>query len=58
MEERKLNVSFAKSGNGYLTSRIVIPITDLRDMGITPENRSIKYYYNKETKQIIIEKDK
>ena len=46
MEGRKLNVSFAKTGNGYLTSRIVIPITDLRDMGITPEDRSIKYYYN------------
>lgn len=58
MEERKLNVSFAKTGNGYLTSRIVIPITDLRDMGITPEDRSIKYIYNKEIKQIIIEKDK
>lgn len=57
MEERKLNVSFSKTGNGYLTSRLSIPITDLRNMGVTPEDRSIKYCYNKETKQIIIEKN-
>lgn len=56
MEERKLNISFAKTGNGYLTSRLAIPITDLRDMGITPENRQIRYYYDKENKQIIIKK--
>ena len=56
MEERKLNISFAKTGNGYLTSRLAIPITDLRDMGITPEDRSIKYIYDKEKKQIIIKK--
>lgn len=56
MEERILNISFAKTGNGYLTSRLAIPITDLRDMGITPEDRSIKYIYDKEKKQIIIKK--
>jgi len=58
MEERKLNVSFAKSGNGYLTSRIVIPITDLRDMGVTEKDREIIYYYDKENEQIIIKKSK
>lgn len=56
MEEKMLNISFAKTGNGYLTSRLAIPITDLRDMGITPEDRSIKYIYDKEKKQIIIKK--
>lgn len=56
MEERKLNVSFAKTGNGYLTTRIAIPITDLRDMGVTEENRQVTYCYNKENKQIIIKK--
>ena len=56
MEERKLNVSFSKTGNGYLTSRLSIPITDLRDMGITPQDRSIKYQYDEKTKQIILKK--
>ncbi len=58
MEGRKLNVSFAKTGNGYLTTRIALPITDLRDMGVTEENREIIYYYDKENEQIIIKKAK
>lgn len=58
MEGRRLNVSFSKTGNGYLTSRISIPITDLRNMGVTPEDRSINYYYDKENEQIIIKKTK
>lgn len=57
MEERKLNVSFAKTGNGYLTSRIAIPITDLRDMGVTEKDRAIVYCYDKDNKQIIIKKE-
>ena len=58
MEERKLNVSFAKTGNGYLTSRLSLPITDLRDMGVNEKNREVVYLYDKENKQIIIKKAK
>lgn len=58
MEGRKLNVSFAKTGNGYLTTRVALPITDLRDMGVTEKNREIIYYYDKENEQIIIKKAK
>ncbi len=58
MEGRKLNVSFAKTGNGYLTTRVALPITDLRDMGVTENNREIIYYYDKENEQIIIKKAK
>ncbi len=57
MEERKLNVSFGKTGNGYLTSRLAIPITDLRDMKITPENREIFYHYNENNKIMILSKE-
>ena len=56
MEGRKLNVSFNKTGNGYLTPKLSLPKSDLRDMGITPEDRQVKYYYDKENKQIIIKK--
>ncbi len=58
MEERKLNVSFAKTGNGYLTTRIILPITDLREMGVTEKDREVIYSYDKENKQIIIKKAK
>ena len=56
MEGRKLNVTFGKSGSGSTTSKLSIPITDLRDMGITPEDREINYYYDEEKKQIILSK--
>ena len=58
MEGRKLNVSFAKTGNGYLTTRVALPITDLRDMGVTENDREIIYYYDKENEQIVIKKAK
>jgi len=57
MEGRKLNVSFGKSGAGSISPKLSLPVTDLRDMGITPENREVNYYYDKENKQIIIKKD-
>lgn len=56
MEGRKLNVAFGKSGSGSMTSKLSIPITDLRDMGITPEDREITYYYDKKTKTIKLTK--
>ena len=56
MEERKLRINFNKSGNGSISPKLIIPITDLRDMGITPEDREITYYYDREKKQIILSK--
>ena len=58
MEGRKLNVSFGKSGAGSISPKLSIPVTDLRDMGVTPEEREIIYYYDKENQQIIIKKAK
>ena len=56
MEERILNVSYSKSGSGSITSRLSIPITDLRDMGVTPEERKVIYFYDKENQQMVIRK--
>ena len=56
MEERELKVNYNKSGRCSYTPRIALPILDLKDMGITPEDRQVKYYYDKENKQIIIKK--
>lgn len=58
MEERKLNVSYSKSGSGSITSRLAIPIVDLRKMGVTPENRNVTYIFDEKNKQIIIRKTK
>lgn len=58
MEERRLNVSYSKSGSGSITSRLAIPIVDLRKMGVTPENREVTYIFDEENEQIIIKKAK
>lgn len=42
MEERELNISFSKSGNGSYTPRISLPIAWVREMGIDQENRKVK----------------
>lgn len=56
MENHELNVIFNKSGSGSISSKVSIPITDLRDMGISPENRKINYHYDKKTKTITLTK--
>ncbi len=56
MEERKLKILFSKSGSGSTNTRISLPIKDLKDMGITPENREVIYQYDEINKQIIIKK--
>lgn len=56
MEERKLKVLFGKSGNGYLTPRITLPISWLNEMGISKDNREVKVVYDKEKQEIKISK--
>lgn len=57
MEVRKLKMSFVKSGSGSENTRANLPITDCRDMGVTPENREYNYYYDKENKIMILSKN-
>lgn len=57
MEERNLKVSFGKSGAGSVSPKLSLPVTWLRMIGVTPEERNVKIKVNEETKQIIIEKD-
>ena len=56
MEERKLKMNFFKSGSGSINAKATLPVTWLRKLGITPENRDFTIKINEETKQIIIEK--
>lgn len=57
MEEKKLKMNFFKSGSGSINAKATIPITWLRAIGITPENRNFKLKLNEKDNQIIIEKE-
>jgi hypothetical protein len=54
MEERKLKIIFGKSGSGSYTSRLTIPTSWIKEMGLTQEEREVTAKY--EDGKIIIEK--
>lgn len=56
MEKRTLKVYFGKSGNGTGTT-LRLPITLLRKIGVTQENREITLIYDDEKKALIITKE-
>lgn len=45
MKVRKQNISFLKSGSGSLNSRIMLPITWVRDLGFSQEEREVYLYH-------------
>lgn len=59
MEKRNAKIMFAKPGGtaskGSVTSRISLPITWIREMGITENDREVLLKFN--GKEIIIEKE-
>lgn len=56
MEKRDLKIMFAKSGNGFLTTRLSVPKAWVDDMEITQDEREVEVEYNTETKEITIKK--
>ena len=56
MEERELKILFGKSGNGYISPRICLPIDWIKKMGISQENREVTVTYDEKSKEIIIKK--
>lgn len=58
MEENKriLNINFYKSGSGSISTKISLPITILREMGFTENDRKAEMIYDEEKKQIILKK--
>ena len=58
MEERKMRVIFGQDGRGGVNSKVSIPITWLRKMEITPEERNVILQFDEENEQIIIKKQK
>ena len=58
MEERKLKIIFNKSGQGYISGKLSIPISWLNDMGLTPEDREVDVVYDEKTKSFTTTKTK
>ncbi len=56
MEERKLKIIFNKSGSGSITPKMNIPMSWVKDMGVTPEDREVNVVYDKETKSFTAKK--
>jgi len=40
-----------------MSSKANLPVSDFRDMEVTPENREFNYHYNKEYKIMILSKE-
>lgn len=54
-EPREINVSYSKSGSGSITTRINIPITWLRKLGVDEESREVILEFDED--RIIIRKN-
>ena len=58
MEKRVLKVIFGKDGRGATNTKLTLPITWLREMGVTQDERDVSVKYDEENEQIIIKKEK
>ena len=54
--KRKLNMSFSKSGSCSMYTRISLPITWVRDMGLTQEDKTVVVQYDEHNQTITIKK--
>lgn len=55
MEERKINVSFGRAGNGW-GAKVSLSIPNLKKLGVTPDDREVIVIY--EDDKITITKSK
>lgn len=55
METRKLKITFNKSGSGSISASVRLPISWLKELGLTQENREVSI--NFDNNKIIIEKE-
>ncbi len=56
MDKRTLNINFYKSGSGSISSKVTLPITILRKMGFSEEDRKAEMTYDEKKQQIILKK--
>lgn len=58
MEERELNIIFNKSGSSSMNTKVSLPITWIKQMGITEQDRQVIATYNEKKQEIVIKKQK
>lgn len=58
MEERNMKISFGKSGSGSISPRVSLPLSWLKRVGITPEDREVEIILDDDKEEIIIRKKK
>ena len=58
MEEKKLKVILYKSGDGYITPRVPIPMKWFRKMNLNENELEVNAKFNEETGELIIKKTK
>ncbi|HBF5480443.1 TPA: AbrB/MazE/SpoVT family DNA-binding domain-containing protein, partial [Clostridioides difficile] len=54
LEQRKLRIGFNKSGKGSFTPRLILPMSWIKEMNISPDERDVLVTF--EDGKIIIEK--
>lgn len=54
MKKRELKISFTKSGSGSDSSRITLPITWIKQMGLNIDKRDVEVNFNEEKNTIEI----
>lgn len=54
MKKRELKISFTKSGSGSNSSRITLPITWIKQMGLNINKREVDVYFDEEKNTIEI----
>lgn len=56
VQKRNLNVTFTTSGSGSKTTRLALPISIIKDMGVTEDDREVEVEYDEIGKTITIKK--
>lgn len=52
--KRDLNVSFTKSGSGSMSTRLTLPITWMKKMNITKDDRVVEVTFDEDKQSITI----
>lgn len=57
MEEKHLKVVLYKSGDGYITPRVPIPMKWFKQMKLSENNLNVVARFNEKTGELIIKKE-
>lgn len=57
MEIRNANIIFSKNGNGFVTTKITLPVGWVKELGATPEDKEVIITFNNKKIEIIKRED-